>query len=205
MMNKNNDQPSSSPAKRLTRAKRRQQLLETALLIVREEDPDSLTLGRLAERAGVSKPVVYDHFPTRSALLIELYKWIDTERISSFAEMMSKAPKNAQETADLLASSYILCAADKTGEFHVIGAALAGSEEKAVVFQELLDNCVAMFVSVLTPHVGISPKSLQQLCVGLVGAGEALSVAISRGHMQHEEAVEAFTALIKGISGAHSA
>ena len=199
MIRNNNVSLCASPVKRLSRAKRRQQLLETALLIVREEYLDSLTLGRLAERAGVSKPVVYDHFPTPSALLIELYKWIDSERVSTFTEMMSKTHHSAQETTRALASAYIDCAADKKGEFHVIGAALAGSEEKAVVFQELLDNCVSMFVSVLTPHVDISPKSLQQLCVGLVGAGEALSVAISRGHMQHDEAVEAFATLINGI------
>ena len=199
MMKKTNAHLPASPVKRLTRAKRRQQLLETALLIIREEYLDSLTLGRLAERAGVSKPVVYDHFPTRSALLIELYRWIDTERVRIFTDMMSKAHKNAQETTEVLASTYILCAADKKGEFHVIGAALAGSQEKEVVFQELLDNCVEMFVSVLTPHVDITPKRLKRLCEGLVGAGEALSVAISRGRMQHAEAVEAFATLIKGV------
>lgn len=191
-------------AQRLSRAERRQQLLETALLIVREEDVDSLTLGRLAERAGVSKPVVYDHFPTRSALLIALYKWIDTERVRTFTQMMSTSRRNAKETVEILASAYIDCAADKTGEFHVIGAALAGSEEKAVVFQELLDNCVAMFVSVLTPHVAMSPESLQQCCVGLVGAGEALSVAISRGRMQHAQAVDAFATLINGVVQANA-
>ncbi|MGO3909448.1 TetR family transcriptional regulator [Huaxiibacter chinensis] len=198
-MKNKNDPLFTSPVKRLTRAERRQQLLETALLIVREEDLDDLTLGRLAERAGISKPVVYDHFPTRSALLIELYKWIDTERVRTFAEMMSRTHNNAQETSQVLASTYIHCAADKTGEFHIIGAALAGSEEKAVVFQALLDNCVAMFVSVLTPHVDMAPTVLQKICVGLVGAGEALSVAISRGNMQHDEAVEAFATLINGI------
>lgn len=191
-------------AQRLSRAERRQQLLETALLIVREEDVDSLTLGRLAERAGVSKPVVYDHFPTRSALLIALYKWIDTERVRTFTQMMSTSRRTAKETVEILASAYIDCAADKTGEFHVIGAALAGSEEKAVVFQELLDNCVAMFVSVLTPHVAMSPESLQQCCVGLVGAGEALSVAISRGRMQHAQAVDAFATLINGVVQANA-
>ena len=78
-MNENNENVTGSSSRRLSKAGRRQQLLETSLAIVREEDVDSLTLGRLAERAGVSKPVVYDHFPTRSALLIELYKWIDEE------------------------------------------------------------------------------------------------------------------------------
>jgi AcrR family transcriptional regulator len=46
----------SSPS-RLSKAERRQQLLDTALAIVREEGADRLTLGHLAARAGVSKPI----------------------------------------------------------------------------------------------------------------------------------------------------
>ncbi|MFC7557085.1 TetR/AcrR family transcriptional regulator [Pseudoroseomonas wenyumeiae] len=57
--------------RRFSKAERRRQLLDTALLIVREEGADRLTLGHLAARAGVSKPVAYDHFGTRSGLLIE--------------------------------------------------------------------------------------------------------------------------------------
>lgn len=188
-----------SPARRLSKAERRQQLLDTALLIVREENADRLTLGHLAVRAGVSKPVVYDHFATRSALLIELYRWIDRERVRTFTEAMSTTSLNLKGTVQMLASAYIHCAADKTDEFHTVGAALAGSEEKAAVFQELLDNCVAMFVSVLTPHASMSPQSLQQCCIGLVGAGEALSVALTRGQLTEPEAVTAFATLITGI------
>jgi len=203
-MKENNAPRSGSPAQRLSKAQRHQQLLETALLIVREEDVDSLTLGRLAERAGVSKPVVYDHFATRSALLITLYKWIDTERVKTFADLMTRTRRSAQETVEVLASAYIHCAADKTDAFHLVGAALAGSEEKAAVFQELLDNCVAMFVSVLTPHVNLSPQALQQCCIGLVGAGEALSVALVRGRIKHAEAVDAFASLINGVVQANN-
>lgn len=190
---------SRPPARRLSKSERRQQLLNTALLIVREEDADRLTLGRLAERAGVSKPVVYDHFDTRSALLIALYRWIDMERINTFADMMATRVRGSQETVQMLASAYIHCAADKTDEFHSVGAALAGSEEKAAVFQELLDNCIAMFVSVLTPHVNMSPQSLLRCCIGLVGAGEALSVALARGRLKQTEAVTAFVSLINGL------
>lgn len=198
-MKENNSRVSGSPSKRLSKTERRRQLLETALLIVREEDADRLTLGRLAERAGVSKPVVYDHFATRSALLIELYRWIDMERVRMFADAMATNLKSSQETIQMLVSAYIHCAADKTDEFHSVGAALAGSEEKAVVLQELLDNCVAMFVSVLTPHVNMSPGSLLRCCIGLVGAGEALSVALARGRLKQTEAVTAFASLVKGV------
>ncbi|WP_428944613.1 TetR/AcrR family transcriptional regulator [Pantoea sp. FN060301] len=197
-MKKTHIAESASPSRRLSKAERRQQLLTTALLIVREENADRLTLGHLAERAGVSKPVVYDHFATRSALLIELYRWIDTERVRTFTEAMTTSSRSTQETIETLASAYIHCAADKTDEFHSVGAALAGSEEKVAVLQELLDNCVAMFVSVLTPHVSMSHQALLRCCIGLVGAGEALSIALVRERLEEDEAVTAFRSLIWG-------
>ena len=54
-----------SPRRRLSRDERQRQLLEVAWRLVREEGTEALTLGRLAEQAGVTKPVVYDHFGTR--------------------------------------------------------------------------------------------------------------------------------------------
>lgn len=184
--------------RRLTKAERRRQLLEIALLIVREENADRLTLGHLAVRAGVSKPVVYDHFGTRSSLLIELYKWLDTERVAAFRNAMAGNTYSLEETAKILASAYIQCAADSTDEFHAVGAALAGSDEKAAVFLELLDNCVQMFIAVLEPHAAGSVAELERCCTGLVGAGEALSSAAVRGRHSLEEAIDAFELLILG-------
>lgn len=198
-MEKDIKHPATPPsARRLSNADRRRQLLETALLIVREEGADRLTLGNLAVRAGVSKPVVYDHFGTRSGLLIELYKWIDTERVAAFREAMSGSHLTPDETASVLASAYIQCAADNTDEFHAVGAALAGSDDKAAVFQELLDNCVQMFVAVLEPHATLSAADLERRCTGLVGAGEALAGALVRGRHSADEATDAFASLIRG-------
>jgi AcrR family transcriptional regulator len=173
-------------------------LLDTALLIVREEGADRLTLGHLAVCACVSKPVVYDHFGTRSGLLIELYKWIDTERVNAFRDAMSNATLNLEETAQVLASAYIRCAADTSDEFFAVGATLAGSEEKAAVFQELLDNCVQMFIAVLKPYVGLPPAELERRCTGLVGAGEALSGSLVRGRHSQDDVIETLAALIRG-------
>lgn len=187
-----------SSTRRLSKAERRRQLLNAALMIVREEDADRLTLGHLAVRAGVSKPVVYDHFSTRSGLLIALYTWIDTERVNAFRDAMSGTTLTTQETVRVLASAYIQCAADNTDEFYAVGAALAGSNEKAAVFQELLDNCVQMFIAVLKPHTTLSATELERRCTGLVGAGEALSGAVVRGRHAQDEVTETFAALING-------
>lgn len=182
----------------MSKAERRHQLLQTARQVVRHEGADRLTLGHLATCAGVSKPVVYDHFGTRSGLLIELYRWIDIERINAFRELMAGTTRSLEDTAQLLSSAYIDCASNNTDEFYAVGAALAGSDEKAAVFQELLDNCVQMFVSVLEPHANLAAVELERRCAGLVGAGEALAGALVRGRYAKAEVIATFTSLIQG-------
>lgn len=150
MQQSNHSASTPTVTRRLAKAERQSQLLETALQVIRHAGAERLTRAHLAKCAGVSKPVVYDHFATRSALLIELYRWIDIDRVNAFRELMT-GPLSREETAQLLASAYIQCASNNTDEFYTVGAALTGSDAKAAVFQELLDSCVQMFVSVLAP------------------------------------------------------
>lgn len=185
-------------SRRLSKADRQRQLLTTALEVIRSEGADRLTLGHLASCAGVSKPVVYDHFASRSGLLIALYRWIDSERIETFRLAMAATRRDRDETIACLADAYIRCAADLTGEFHIVGAALAGSPEKADVYDELLDQSVAMFVSVLRPFTAMSDDAATQLAIGLVGAGEGLSAAIVRGKLNEADGIAAFARIIKG-------
>jgi AcrR family transcriptional regulator len=194
------DSGAASPqrGRRLSKADRHRQLLATALEVIRTQGADCLTLGHLATRAGVSKPVVYDHFSSRSGLLIDMYRWIDSERIETFRQAMAVARKERDETVACLADAYIRCAADLTGEFHIVGAALAGSPEKAEVYDELLDQSVAMFVSVLRPFSELSGDAAIRLCIGLVGAGEGLSAAIVRGKIAEADAIAAFADIIRG-------
>lgn len=185
-----------SVSARLSKAERRHQLLTTARAIVREEGTDRLSLGHLAERAGVSKPVAYDHFGDRSGLLIALYRWIDTERMDTFRNgLVSRNPATA-EAIEELATAYIGCATDTSGDFHAVGAALAGSDEKADVLQELLDQAVDMFVTVLAAHSNLDPSELERRSIGLIGAGEALSTAVLRGGLSKADAIGTFSTMI---------
>jgi len=194
MSSKNNGDEQRSG--RLSKADRRRQLLDTAMRIVREEGADRLTLGHLAVRAGVSKPVAYDHFQTRAGLLIELYRWIDTERVTAFRAMMAEGERTPQDTIATLADVYIACASNCEDEFHAVGAALAGSGEKAAVYQDLQDNVVKMFEAVLQPITSLADAKLTQVCIGLVGAGDALSSAVGRGKCSAAEAKASLAALL---------
>ncbi|WWW35292.1 TetR/AcrR family transcriptional regulator [Stenotrophomonas rhizophila] len=201
MRKKNSMETKASEAhasRRLSSAQRRRQLLDTALSIVREEGADSLTLGHLAKRAGVSKPVVYDHFGTRSVLLIELYKSIDTQQSEALRTALASGTRSVKGTAKLLASTYIHCSATTDGDWQAVGAALAGSKEKDAVYQELLDGYVRLFALVLQPHAALPPEELERRCAALIGAGEALSTSMVRGTCTEAQAAETFAALILG-------
>jgi AcrR family transcriptional regulator len=190
-----------SSTSRLSKAERRQQLLDTARAIVREEGADRLTLGHLATRAGVSKPIVYEHFGTRPGLLIALYKAIDAGQAEALRAALLAAPRALDETAAMLADAYMHCYADTSGEWHAVGAALSGSEEMGAVHQELLAIYVSLFVTALEPYSPMPARLLHLRCVGLVGAGEALSAAMVRGEATEKQAAEALAALMRGSVG----
>ncbi|WP_205599077.1 TetR/AcrR family transcriptional regulator [Halomonas faecis] len=184
-------------ARRLSGPERRRQLLDTAQHIVREEGADRLTLGHLAARAGVSKPVAYDHFGTRSTLLIELYRLIDRRQSDALRETLTSEKRSLEETASLLAAAHVHCHADTSGEWHAIGAALTGSEEKETVYQELLDNYVQLFAAALKPYSSLTDAELERRCVALIGAGDAISAAMVRGNCSEAEAAATFASLIR--------
>lgn len=59
-------------ARRLSHAQRRQQLLDVAFDLLEAEGSEALRMDALARAAGVTRPVVYEHFANREALLVAL-------------------------------------------------------------------------------------------------------------------------------------
>jgi AcrR family transcriptional regulator len=59
---------------RLPRADRREALLDVAAELVAAGDIDQVTMDTVAERAGVSRPLVYKHFANRAELLAAVYQ-----------------------------------------------------------------------------------------------------------------------------------
>lgn len=100
---------------------------------------------------------------------------------------MSKSERALGKTVDELAAAYIHCAADTTDQFHLVGAALAGSEVKAAVFQELLDNFVRMFVSIRRPFSELASR-IRTAVYRARRAGEAISAALVCGKGTEAEA-----------------
>ena len=186
---------SPAPRRRLSREDRLRQLLDVAWQLVREEGTDALTLGRLAELAGVTKPVVYDHFVTRAGLLTALYADFDERQNQVFADALEASEATLDDRAWVIASSYVDCVLLQGREIPGVSAALSSSPELEALKRHyeaiFLDKCRAALAP-FAPGPGVSQAGLR----GMLGAAEALSQAAANGEISREEAQQELLATI---------
>lgn len=159
---------------RLTRADRYDQLVDVSWALVRDDGADALTLGRLAEHAGVAKPVVYSHFASRAALLAALYNEFDARQAAMLEEFVADADGTLEGHAEAIANSYVGCALAQGRELTGVLAALEGSPELEQVKREAEEAYSNRCRRILEPYAGSDGVS-QSTITAIFGAAEALS------------------------------
>ena len=183
-------------SKKLPRPERRAQLLEVASAIVREEGTDALTLGLLADRAGVSKPIAYSHFETRSGLMMALSKIAMDRQLEALAAALKNAPQEPERIARILSSAYLECALTIGPEWHAIDAALRGDATMEAYQRRIRQDHAAFYAAAIQPLSKLDSEVVQRRCVGLIGAMEALSAKVMEGGVLLDVAVDDLVALI---------
>jgi AcrR family transcriptional regulator len=81
------DDHRSRPRSRMTAAERREQLIEVARGLFAERGVDAASVEEIASRAGVSKPIVYEHFGGKEGL----YAVVVDREVRRLLEMMRQA------------------------------------------------------------------------------------------------------------------
>ncbi len=155
---------------RLSKQARREQLLDTAVAIVRTRGADGLTLVTLAEEAGVSRPVVYGHFATRPGLLLALHRRLDERHRAAVTRALRSAATGADAVARAISTAYFACATDMP-ELGAVTAALKGSPEMEAVRRESADRYAELMATVLRPYSPLAPKDLVLRCRRRTGRG----------------------------------
>ena len=185
---------------RLSRADRYSQLIDVSWALVRSEGADALTLGRLAERAGVAKPVVYSHFASRAALLAALFTEFDDRQTAMLEEYLHAAEPSLRGRANAIADSYVECALAQGRELTGVLAALEGSPELEQVKRESERAYSERCREILAPFSGadgVKPASL----TAIFGAADALSHAAASAALPADQAKEELAALIVTVVG----
>lgn len=86
-------------------AAKRQYLLETAVLVFLEKGYHQTGIRDIAERAGVSLGNLYNHFPSKEAVLVEIAK-IEAEEIKAYQTILSGS-KSALHKLEKFAKTYL--------------------------------------------------------------------------------------------------
>jgi len=190
------------PKKRMTREQRLRQLLDTALQLIREEGTDALSLGRLAEAAGITKPIVYDHFGTRQGLLAALYQDFEQRHSQLLESAINACAPQLASLARVMAENYIGCMESEGREMPGILAALRGSPELAVLRSHCQRGFMQRCALALAPFAAPAVLSDAALCA-MLGAADGLAEAAAGGVIPAAAAVDELHQVILAMVARH--
>lgn len=195
--------PDAPKRLRLSREERLRQLLGVSWRLVREEGTDSLTLPRLSDEAGVTKPVVYDHFGTRNGLLIALYKDFDAWQTAIIDAALEASEPTLEATARVIAASYVECVLAQGREIPGVVAALAGSPELERIKRDyqlvFIEKCRKALASFIGPR-GVAQAGFW----AMLGAADSLSHAADAGEIAARQAEdELFETIVAMVARSH--
>lgn len=177
-------------ARRLPREARRTQLLDVAYEIIKGEGTDALTLAHLAERAGVSKPIAYDHFATRAGLLAALFRTFEEDQVERMRTALDAERHSLRAVTEIAAAGYMDCLVSSGPEYVEVCAALLAYGETKDYHQESRDYFVEQYRRVFSPFVTLDDPTGRAVLTGLVGAAEALAREAYSGVITSNEATK---------------
>jgi AcrR family transcriptional regulator len=154
---------------RLTRDARRAQLLVAARDVFAAQGYHAAAMDDIAEKAGVSKPVLYQHFPGK----LELYRALLTTYADDLVERVEssiEATADNEQRVHAAVSAYFDFVAGEGQAYRLVfGTDLRGEPEAAAVVDSALSRCIDKIAAVVTADAGLDDPRARLLAVGLVG------------------------------------
>ncbi|HXY42720.1 MAG TPA: TetR/AcrR family transcriptional regulator [Acidimicrobiales bacterium] len=90
----------SAPRRRLTAARRRRQLIDVALETFATNGFNATTMEDIATAAGVTKPLLYQHFDSKRALYLELIDDVAARLIGALAVAAGSGPRTRRQVEE---------------------------------------------------------------------------------------------------------
>lgn len=160
---------------RLPAARRRRQLLDVALRLFAEHGYHDTSMNDIARQAGVTKPVLYQHFTSKRELFAELLEEVG----AGMQEVVTKAVAAAGSPREMVTmgfAAYFQFVQDHRDAFTLFyGGGLARDSEFADVINRV-ESTIAAQVADLIEIDGLSPEQRRVLGHGIVGLIEGASV-----------------------------
>src|SRR5580700_10638661 len=154
---------------RLPRSARRKQLLAAAQEVFVSQGYHAAAMDDIAERAGVSKPVLYQHFPGKLDLYLALLDQSVDELVATVRDALESTTDNKQRVAATFTAYFEYVAGEGQAFRLVFESDL--SNEAAV--RERLERgqreCAAMISPMVRQDAGLTDDEANLVSVGMVG------------------------------------
>ena len=157
---------------RLPRKQRRAQLLESALEVFVRQGYHAAAMDDIAERAGVSKPVLYQHFPGKLELYLAL---LDTscELIVDNCRAALEATHDNRQRVEATMDVFFTYVAGDSGAFRLVFESdLTNEPAVRERVDRVTSECATMIAQVIRDDTGLPDEASRLLAVALVGMAQ---------------------------------
>ncbi|MBE7323497.1 TetR/AcrR family transcriptional regulator [Nocardioides sp. Y6] len=185
----------------MPRRERRAQLLSSALEVFVAHGYHAAAMDDIADRAGVSKPVLYQHFPGKLELYMALLDQSAEAVTDAIRDALASTSDNKQRVAAAIAAFYAYVA-NETGAFRLVFESdLTNEPAVRSRVDRVTDDCAAAIAEVIQQDTGLPREASLLLAVSLVGMGQVsarfwLSGAGTEGTITQDDAA----ALVAGLA-----
>ncbi|ALG06723.1 TetR/AcrR family transcriptional regulator [Kibdelosporangium phytohabitans] len=191
---------------RLPRTARRAQLLAAAQDVFAANGYHAAAMDEIAERAGVSKPVLYQHFPGKLELYMALLQTHADELIAGVTGALDSTTDNKLRVQAAVGAYFDFV--DHEGEAFrlVFQSDIRGEPVVHETIERATKSCVDAITATITADAGMDEERARLLAVGLVGASQvaAQSWLASNRPIEKAEAVKLISTLAwRGIGGGY--
>jgi AcrR family transcriptional regulator len=160
-------------ATRLPAEQRRRQILDVACTVFAEGGFHATSMDDVAAAAGVTKPVLYQHFPSKRALFLELLDDVGRQLLGELAVATSAAHSGRERVEEGFAAYFRFVTGNEPAFRVLFGASARNDPEFAEIVERVLDE-TADAVSQLIEIEGTA-EHRRVLAHALVGIAEATS------------------------------
>ncbi|GAA4608057.1 TetR/AcrR family transcriptional regulator [Actinoallomurus liliacearum] len=157
---------------RLPRLARRRQLLGAAQEVFVAQGYHAAAMDEIAERAGVSKPVLYQHFPGKLELYLALLDEHAEGLVQHLRDALASTPDNKLRVQRTIEAFYDFVAGEGEAYRLVFESDLRNVAAVRARVDRTNQQCAEMIAQVIQEDTGVSSDEAHLLGMGLVGMAE---------------------------------
>ena len=157
---------------RLPRHERRRQLLDAALEVFVSQGYHAAAMDDIAERAGVSKPVLYQHFPGKLDLYLALLDQSVDELVATVRDALESTTDNKQRVAATFTAYFEYVAGEGQAFRLVFESDLSNEAAVRERLERGQQECAQMISQMVEQDAGLDDDEAHLLSVAMVGLAQ---------------------------------